>query len=241
MPLHDHFHGLLGTSRSWTAFSSAWATYTAEALNDTLPEGYFAEPCAQFGIEIDVAAWQGRGSSPPEQLAGSWTPTPPQATLPLVLVTDEVTVRVFRSEGGPVLAAAIEFVSPGNKDRPAERDAFVSKCAAYLQQGVGLIVVDVVTTRRADLHGPLLTRVAQPPAEQREELFAASYRPVQKDDQPALEIWYQPVEVGGPLPTLPLGLRRGPCLPVDFEATYEHTCRKMRLTANGVGQAGTAS
>jgi len=36
-------------------------------------------------------------------------------------------VKVFRNEGGPVLAGAVEFVSPGNKDRPAAREALVSK------------------------------------------------------------------------------------------------------------------
>jgi hypothetical protein len=29
-------------------------------LNQSLPEGYFAEPNAQFGIEIDVAAFSER-------------------------------------------------------------------------------------------------------------------------------------------------------------------------------------
>ena len=34
--------------------------------------------------------------------------------------------------GKPQLAGAVELVSPANKDRPASREAFVSKCAAYL-------------------------------------------------------------------------------------------------------------
>ena len=34
---------------------------------------------------------------------------------------------------------------PRNKDRPESRRAFAAKSAAYLQRGVGLIVLDIVT------------------------------------------------------------------------------------------------
>ena len=64
-------------------------------------------------------------------------------------------VRIYLQEEGLELVACVEFVSPSNKDRPAEREAFVSKCAAYLHEGVGLVVVDIVTTRHADLHAAL--------------------------------------------------------------------------------------
>ena len=33
------------------------------------------------------------------------------------------------------------------------------KCASYLQQAIGLIVVDLVTNRKADLHAELIQRV----------------------------------------------------------------------------------
>jgi hypothetical protein len=153
MPLQDHFHPPLKIRRSWTSFHSAWATYVAEALNEQLPEDYFAEPNSQFAIEIDVAAWE-ESEGPPRQTRSrpEWTPPPSQATLPLVIVTDVVEVRIIRGEGGPVLAGAIEFVSPSNKDRPLAREAFISKCAAYLQQGAGLMLVYIVTERRANLH-----------------------------------------------------------------------------------------
>ena len=42
---------------------------------------------------------------------------------------------------GATLVAAIELVSPGNKDRPEARLAFAAKCVSYLTRGVGLIVV----------------------------------------------------------------------------------------------------
>src|SRR5207244_1868906 len=133
IPLHDHFRPPLSLRRHWHAFHSAWSTYLASHLNDQLPEGYFAEPNVQFGIEIDVAAWK-----EPEPAAISFSPSwqapPPTQTVPIALLSDVVEVLVYSREGGPTLAGAIELVSPANKDRLAHRDALVSKCAAYLQQ-----------------------------------------------------------------------------------------------------------
>lgn len=240
MPLLDHFHPPLKVRRSWTSFHAAWATYVAEALNKQLPEGYFAEPNAQFAIEIDVATWEEPGG-PPRQVQPrvDWAPPTPQATLPLVIVTDLVEVRVLRGEGGPVLAGAVEFVSPGNKDRPLTRDAFVSKCAAYLQQGAGLVVVDIVTERRANLHQDLLARVSPDgPSGPDPDLYAAAYRPFSRQGKPTLDVWNEALRIGGSLPTLPLWLRGGIQLPINLEATYERTLRELRVPANGAGSSG---
>src|SRR4051794_35993917 len=146
MPLLDHFRPPLEGRRNWHAFHHAWATFIAVDLNARLPAGYFAEPNAQFGIEIDVAAFDDL-RAPGERPVVDWMPPAPTATIPLTIVTDSVEVAIFATEEGPILAGAIELVSPANKDRPAHRDAFTSKCAAYLQAGVGLVVVDVVTSR----------------------------------------------------------------------------------------------
>ena len=156
MPLMDHFHPPLSERRQWHAFHHAWATFLAADLNRQLPTGYFAEPNVQFGVEIDVAAFEDDEGG----AAALWVPPAPTQTVRFSLVTDVVEVQIFNREAGPVLAGAIELVSPPNKDRPAHRDAFVSKCAALLQSGVGLMVVDVATTRPADLHEDLLRRLA---------------------------------------------------------------------------------
>ncbi len=58
MPLLDHFHPPLSERRHWHAFPNSWATYLSSQLNALLPEGYFAEANVQFGVEIDVAAFE---------------------------------------------------------------------------------------------------------------------------------------------------------------------------------------
>ena len=246
MALQNHFQPPLSVRRHWHAFHNAWATYISSDLNQRLPAGYFAEANVQFGIEIDVATFeeaeagaagaaapaQEIDNSPPGVDAGWNIPVPTQ-TIPMTMLTDRAEVFVFSQEAGPTLAGAIELVSPANKDRPTHRDAFVSKCAAYLQQGVGLIVVDIVTDRRTNLHDALLARLHAPDMDLWEAaLYAVAYRPVHHAGQARLDIWQTALAVGHSLPTLPLCLRGHRCLPVDLDATYHRTCREQRIPAN---------
>src|SRR5262245_58384452 len=120
MPLLDHFHPPLLGRRHWTSFHHGWAVAIAASLNERLPPGYFAEPHVQFGIEIDVAAFEAAGGA---SGSSGWTPAAPTQTLPLPLLTDRVEVLVHGPYNQPSLAGAIELVSPANKDRPEHRDA----------------------------------------------------------------------------------------------------------------------
>src|SRR5204863_3659080 len=84
-----------------------------------------------------------------------WAPPTADDALPAVF-PDTFEVRVLSMEAGPKLVAAIELVSPGNKDRPAERRGFATKSASYLYQGISVIIVDIVTNRRGNLHNEIL-------------------------------------------------------------------------------------
>ncbi len=146
-----------------------------------------------------------------------------------------VEIRLFQYEDGPALLGAGALVSPANKDCPSHRNAFVAKCEPYLQQGIGLVIVDVVTSRQANLHDDLLTRFAAvEPAGVEAELYAVSYRIIERDGQSNLDIWRETLAIGGALPTVPLWLRGALCLPVVLEATYDRTCREHRIMTNGV-------
>jgi hypothetical protein len=229
MPLLDHFRPPLSGRRHWHSFHNSWATYLAADLNRQLPAGYFAEPNVQFGIEIDVAAYDETGGT----ATGGWTPPAPTATIPYAVTTDQVEVLVFHQEGGPRLAGAVEFVSPGNKDRPAARDAFVSKCVSYLAQSVGLLVADVVTDRHANLHAELMARLGSPNGTAEPELYATAYRRAEHEAGPGVDVWVEALALGRPLPTLPLWLPGGLCLQVALEESYTRTCREQRVVPNG--------
>jgi hypothetical protein len=237
MPLLDHFRPPLVLRRHWHSFHHAWATYIASDLNRCLPEGYFAEPNVQFGIEIDVAAFEETEFKPnmvwpTNPVQASWTAPAPILTIPLPVITDVVEILVFEREEGPTLAGAIELLSPSNKDWPANRDALVSMCAAYIQQGVGLVVVDVVTHRHSHWHDELLKRLGWTEEMRLDaDLSAAAFRPVERSGQTSLDIWQESLGFGLVLPRMPLWLRGNLCLPVDLEATYDRTCREHRITA----------
>jgi hypothetical protein len=242
MMLQDHFRPPLSTRRHWHAFHNAWATYIASDLNTKLPEGYFAEPNVQFGIEIDVAAFeesqQGFANETgviqlPIESQSRWIPPEATQTVPFLPTPESVEVSIFDSETGPILKGAITLVSPANKDHAVHRAAFVSKCETYLRQGIGLIVVDVVTARQANLHGELLARLTEGKASSvKLNLYAVAYRAIEHNGQPSLDIWQEELAIGSLLPTLPLWLRGEICLPVDLGATYERTCREQRITVS---------
>lgn len=172
----------------------------------------------------------GIATSSPEDSRVVWTPPVSTLTVPFQLVTDTVEVTIFNNEAGLTLAGAIELISPANKDQSAHRDAFVSKCETYLQQGVGLVIVDVVTGRKANLHNELLARLVKPGTSYLDmDLYAVAYRPVDREGQTSLDIWQETLAVDHPLPTIPLWLRGAICLPIDLDATYERTCREQRI------------
>jgi hypothetical protein len=215
----------------------------ADVLNrDLLPPGYFAEEHVHVGsrVEVDVATFDGG----PAEVAGrtggaaggavvlappAWAVPAPAASWPAVF-PDSLEVLVYSGEAGPTLVAGVELVSPGNKDRPEHRRAFAAKCAAYLQQGVGLIVVDIVTARAANLHQELASFLSVPATpEPPERLYAGAYRPVRRPDDERIDVWPAALAVGQPLPVLPLALDHGRVVPLDLEATYAQACDRRRI------------
>ncbi len=229
MPLLDHFHPPIYPREQWHGFHHLWAGNIATDLNGRLPPRYIALPHAQFGIEIDVASLRDLDQAWRDDLERAdalWQPPTPMATIPFATTVDEVGVSVYYSSGGEDLAAAIELVSPANKDRPTSRDAFTAKCENYLRDGLGVVVVDIVTDRSADLHNALLARLdPDRPTGDARSLSVVAYRP--RAD--SLDIWREPLALGGELPMMPLWLKTGPCLAVDLETTYRQTRRALRI------------
>jgi hypothetical protein len=144
--------------------------------------------------------------------------------------SDKYEVRTH--EGGARLVAAIELVSPANKDRESHRRAFANKCAGYLAQGIAVIVIDVVTSRAGNLHADilqLLGRTSDSGLSDTIELYAVAYRPVVRNQAEVIELWPTALAVGKDLPMLPLALNAELCLPIDLEATYTAACNRRRL------------
>jgi hypothetical protein len=141
-------------------------------------------------------------------------------------------VLVYDQSRGRLLVAAVEIVSPANKDRPQKRRAFVAKCAALLQKRVCVSIVDLVTTMQFNLYTELLDLIDRsdpafaplPPA-----TYAVTCRGRKVGLKPRLETWAYPLIVGQALPTLPIWLTEDLAVALDLEASYEETCRALRI------------
>jgi hypothetical protein len=224
VPLRDHFRPPVESKHSWDELHGMWPAVIVQQLFPILPEGYVAAPGVHLGTSDSDAAVPVR----PLFLAR------PTFTLETELPDqDEYEVRVYDARHGRRLVAAIELVSPANKDRPETRRAFVTKVAALLQRDVCVALVDVVTIRQFNLYADLLELIgrtdpvlgAEPPS-----LYAVSIRGRKRIHQrPLLDSWFYPMKLGQPLPTLPIWLDIDLGVLLELEKSYEETCRVLHI------------
>ena len=92
------------------------------------------------------------------------------------------------------------------------------------------MMIDIVNESQADLHTDLINALGNPSKERdKSSLYAASYHPVEREKERTLDLWYQSLNLGKPLPTLPLWLKGDLFLNIDLEETYQQTCRGLRI------------
>jgi hypothetical protein len=244
MPLRDHFRPPLDDKASWEELHGQWPAVIVHQLKDRLPPGYVAGPKVHAGaqVEIDVAAYEKDSDElRRERVHGAtggvatatWTATKPVLSFPAELPDyDEYEVRVYDARRGRRLVAAIEIVSPANKDRPERRNAFVGKCAALMQQGVAVSIVDLVTIRQFNLYAELMAFIGHADPTMSTTLphvYVASCRWVSEKKQPMLEAWSHELCIGQPLPTPPLWLSETLIIPLELEQSYEQACRDLSI------------
>jgi hypothetical protein len=217
-----------------------WAGVIADTLDSMLPRRYFAEVHTHLGTQVsaDVAEFEqtdearqdGNGATGGVAVQ-AWAPPVATMVLPFVYPDDiEVQVRDERDDARVV--AVVELVSPRNKDRPDARRGFAAKTAAYLQRGIGVVVVDLVTTRQANMHNELVEVLRLGETLRLGDdvsLVALAYRPASRDSQAQVDVWAVPLRVGGTLPVLPLALRGAGPVRLDLEATYTEVRQRCRL------------
>jgi hypothetical protein len=247
MPLRDHFRSPVAKVASWEAVHGGWPMVIVQSLARSLPSRYVAHPRVHLGslAEIDVSTYQKDDSPPLHADNGNggvvatavWAP--PRPTMSVVTdlpAQDEYEVRVYDTERAQRLVAAIELVSPGNKDRPENRRAFIGKCAALLQNQVSVTIVDVVTIREFNLYKELLDFIGQTdpllganPLHVYAVACRATKSGTRQGDPWQLETWLQTLQIGQPLPTLPLWLADSFSVRLDLEESYEETCKALRI------------
>ncbi|MGO8902469.1 MAG: DUF4058 family protein [Isosphaeraceae bacterium] len=233
MPLHDW------TDRGgWEGVHHLWITELLRWVKPRLPAGYRAyigsAPTIAVGAppekpDVSVRQWP---EEPSAGSGGSMIPSlpseKPDEEVAVALLDPETSVFV---ESRGRLIAALELVSPRNKDRPVARAGYLARYVSYLLEGVHLLLVDV---HRRPSGFSFADRIAEelqirqpscPPP------LAVSYRV----GEPAatggriLAIWRRPLTAGGPLPSAMLPLTVEAAVSVDLEQTYQRAVEDAYL------------
>lgn len=130
------------------------------------------------------------------------------------------------------LVAAIELVSPRNKDRPVARATYSNRYGGYLLVGVHLLLVDVHPRPTGFSFADAIADEFQVPNQPSlPPPMTVSYRV----GEPAatggrlLAIWRRSLAAGEPLPTLPLPLDVERSVSVDLESTYHRAAADSYL------------
>jgi len=216
-----------------------------QQLVSVLPAGFVAEPRVNLGdfYEIDVCGYEDYSEDEPVinghgidngRVSASVLAAPaPSLTLEAEFAEQYAyEVLIFDMERERQLVAAIEIVSPSNKDRPEHRQLFIAKCFNLLKEGVCVSIVDLVTIKKFNLYAELLTLLrgrdpaygpTPPPT------YAATCRKNVVGDKTTLDTWSFALTVGQPLPQIPIWLAPELHVMLDLESSYEETCRALRI------------
>lgn len=243
MPLRDHFHPPVSRQESWEAIHAMWPAVIVQQLKTQLPPGYVSSPKVHLGpyFEVDIGGFEvgaddsSRGGSAVRRHSplATWAVAEPTVVIETELPEEAAyEVKIYDVERDRTLVAVIEIVSPANKDREESRNQFVAKCAALLQQGVAVTIVDIVTARRANLYTELLAFLGHADATMTDEpsIYTASLRWVSGTRKAILESWANRLTLGQPLPRIPIWLSPQLVLTFDLEQSYEKVCDDLSVS-----------
>jgi hypothetical protein len=230
MPLHD-WSALSG----WDGVHQVWIVELLYALKPLLPPAYRAyigtTPTFAIGSpddgrpDVGVRDWPPGGAPATPTTDGDLEPDE------VVAVATLATDTSLLIERGGRLVAAIELVSPRNKDRASSQTAYGGAYTGYLLRGVHLLLVDVhrrpASFSFADHIGQNLGLTRPPlPAP-----HAVGYRVGGPSPEGGrfLGVWRRPLTVGEPLPTMRLPLSPDESVSVDLEGTYRRATEAAYL------------
>ena len=221
MPLHE-WADLPG----WDGVHQLWGVELLHAIQSLLPPAYRV----YIGTRPTFAIG-GPGNGPPDIGVSEWTPgeagstsatseyPEPDEEVAVLTLASETTLLVERAGR---LVAAVELVSPRNKDRLSSQAAYSAAYAGYLLRGVHLLLADV---HRRPSAFSFADRIAgelgmhQPPLPSPN---AVGYRvggPT-PDGGRFLAVWRRPLAIGQPLPSMVLPLSPNESVTVDLDGTY---------------------
>jgi hypothetical protein len=238
MPLHDW-----GVIPGWDGVHQVWMVELLYWIKPRLPAGYRAyigtTPTFAIGApregrpDLGVRDWPREDRPLPPADGGSMEgigseEEEPDVESVVATLAGDTTLLVERQGR---LVAAIELVSPRNKDRASACAAYAATYAGYLMRGIHLLLVDVhtrpLTFSFADqIAGEL--GLEQPPCP---APCAVAYRVGESAPNGGrfLALWRRHLAVSSPLPVMRLPLTVDESIAVDLEFTYRRATEAAYL------------
>jgi hypothetical protein len=128
------------------------------------------------------------------------------------------------------LIAAIELVSPRNKDRPSARTRYLGRYVGYLRQGVHLLLIDILPKPSGFSFADAIAEDLGIAHEATPTPCAVSFRVGEALPEGTLVAsWRRPLQVGQPLAVIPLALNTKQALSIDLEQTYQAAAKRAYL------------
>ncbi len=220
MPLHDW------TDRpGWEGVHHLWITELLRWIKPRLPEGYRA----YIGSAPTVAI--GAPSGFPDSSPSTIQSPIEEPDEEIAVAALESTISLYVELRGRLIAA-VELVSPRDKDRPVARTTYLGRYVGYLLEGVHLLLVDV---HRRPLNFSFADSIAEELHLKQKPLpapLAISYRVGEAAASGGrfLAAWRRPLIAGDPLPNISLALTVKCSVPVDLEQTYMRAAADAYLT-----------
>lgn len=224
MPIHDWTRV---RAHRFHDFHQGWTIAIRDALNaGVLPAGYFAmAEQITGGPETDVVALEVTPPiGAPSATGLAVERVPPRARFHFQSEADSYArkanrITVRHPDGNVV--AVVEVVSPGNKDSRHAIRAFARKAAAFLDDGIHLLIVDLFPPNGRNpqgIHKLIWDRIRDEPFELPPDkpLTLAAYAA-----GAVITAYVEPVAVGDVLPDMPIFLTTGDYVLCPLEATYQ--------------------
>lgn len=232
MPLHDW-----RDERGWDGVHLLWLAQLLDWVQPRLPAGFRA-----YVGSVPALTLEASNGKPDVTVRGWREPTPAVPSPTAALAPDRETVATFTLDTQRALhvdwhgqlVAAIELVSPRNKDRQNAKARYAGRYIGYLRQGVHLMLVDVFAQPAGFSFADAVSDdlgLGEPPTP---SPFAVSYRvggPVPNGDAMGtpVAVWQRLLSPGQPLPELPLPLDGDQSVVIDLETTYQQAANRVYL------------
>lgn len=236
MPLHNW-----DNAAGWDGVHHFWITHLFNWLKPRLPDDYRAYVGSVPALTVTAAPER------PDVAVRHWLPEPPAepnpekapvAEVPLdepivevaTLTLDPQTALYVTYRGR--LVAAVELISPRNKDRPSARAAYLHRYLSYLQEGANLLLVDVHRRPANFSFADALAQELQIALTPLPAPLAIAFRVGEPAPQGGrfVAIWPRTLKIGQPLPTMKLPLTVSTAIPINLEETYSRACADAYLT-----------